>query len=309
MIAFRENVSLTQLTSYRIGGPCRYFFAAQNVAELADALRAAQEKKIKTFVLGGGTNLLANDKGFAGLVLKTEIIFTKARGIEIEVGAGTAMADLLDFCAKKGLSGLEWAGGLPGTVGGAIRGNAGAFGGEMKDAIQAVRSLDVRTLKQIERSNKDCRFGYRSSIFKERNGKEVIVGATLTLKKGNIKKIKNAVKEKVNYRLARHPMDYPNIGSIFKNVDVKNVSRIHLAAFKKVIKRDPMPVVPAAYIISETGLKGVSFGGALISPKHPNFIVNALAATSSDVKNLIGLVKGEVKKKFGIELDEEVREL
>ncbi|MDP3894642.1 UDP-N-acetylmuramate dehydrogenase, partial [Nocardioides sp.] len=226
--------------------------------------------------------------------------------------------------------GLEWAGGLPGTVGGAIRGNAGCFGGEIKDVVKSVKSLDVETLREVERNFPDCDFGYRSSVFSARPArfvlrskaggggsalggknsrsynKEIILSAIFGFKKGDAEEIGKSVNEKIAYRRERHPLEYPNAGSIFKNIDAEKISKKYIGQFSCVIKKDPFPVVPAAYIISEAGLKGVSLGGAMISPKHPNFIVNVLEAKSSDVKNLIKLVKSEIKNKFDIELEEEI---
>ena len=324
MIKIKENVPLSEWSSYRIGGPASYFFDAKDPEEIKEALEWAKKEKQPVFILGGGTNLLIDDKGFGGLVLKPSLNFIEAHSEEIEVGAGVKMHDLLNFTIKKGLSGLEWAGGLPGTFGGALRGNAGAFKGEIKDIVRSVKGFDTETLKEVKRSQRECRFGYRSSIFKDKNGAEIILGATLRLKKGNQKEIQKAVQEKIDYRLARHPMEYPNIGSIFKNVDVAqinaDIARINadtisvnprgnqrISAFTAPVKVDPFPVVPTAYLISEAGLKGVTYGGAMVSPKHPNFIVNVLNAQAGEVRSLIELVKSEVKKKFEIELEEEVQ--
>ena len=162
--------------------------------------------------------------------------------------------------------------------------------------------------KIIKRKKSECNFGYRSSVFKKDGGekKEIIIEATLVLKKGDKKFIREVIEKNINYRQERQPLDYPNIGSIFKNIDCKKISAETLNKFKSVVKTDPLPRVPPPDLISETGLKGVSFGGAMISPKHPNFIVNILAATSDDVKNLILLVKKEVYKKFNVNLEEEI---
>lgn len=303
---FLENINLSEFSNYRIGGPARYFFEAKSVEEIAWAIQEANAKGLAVFVLGGGTNLLINDAGFDGLVLRPALRSLEVQGATIRAGASVAMSDLLNFSAEHGLSGLEWAGGLPGTLGGAIRGNAGCFGKETKDIVTSVVSLDARTGKTATRNNQDCRFSYRTSVFKEGSGAEIILSAELALTKGDPVDIKKAIQEKIDYRTRRHPMDSPNAGSIFKNVDLRHIpSELH-AQFAHVIKQDPFPVVPAAYLISEAGLAGVSFGGAMISPKHPNFIVNVLEAKAADVKELISLVKGEVKQKFGIELEEEV---
>ena len=308
MIMFDTNILLSTYSSYKIGGKARYFFEAKNLESLEKAVAKGKSEKLPIFVLGGGTNLLISDDGFNGLVLKPNLVKLKAGNPEIEAEAGALMSDLLEFAAERGLSGLEWAGGLPGTLGGAIRGNAGAFGGEIKDSIKEVVSIDIASTapKAVKRFNAECRFSYRNSIFKENGGKEIIVSAILKMKKGDKKQIRGAIEEKIKYRKERHPMEYPNIGSIFKNVDAKNITKAQLGKFKAVIKTDPFPVVPTAFLLSEAGLKGTSFGGAMISPKHPNFIVNVLNASADDVKNLVSLAKKTVLKKFGIKLEEEV---
>lgn len=306
MVIFKEQILLSQFSNYKIGGPARYFFEAKTEREVGDALAVAKRLKLKVFVLGGGTNLLIDDKGFNGLVLKPAITFLKSKGTSVEVGAGVLMKDLLSYVTKKKLSGLEWAGGLPGTVGGAVRGNAGAFKGEIQQVITNVTSIDIASGEKMVRTKKECHFGYRSSIFKEKQKKEIVISATLQLEKGDTEKIKAAILEKIRYRRDRHPIDYPNIGSIFKNVGLDSVPLKARVGLKKVVKTDPFPVVPTAYLISETALQGVSFGGAMISPKHPNFIVNVLEASASDVLALVALVKKEVYKKFCIRLEEEV---
>jgi len=176
---FQDKVILSRHSNYKIGGPAEYFYAADKVEKIIRAVEKAGQEKLPIFILGGGTNLLISDNGFAGLILKPDIKLLKSDGILVKVGAGILVSDLLDLAASKGLSGLEWAGGLPGTLGGAVRGNAGAFGGEIKDCIKEIVSLDISGKKPIikKRNNKQCRFGYRDSIFKQLNGKEIILEA------------------------------------------------------------------------------------------------------------------------------------
>lgn len=304
---FQENVLLSQYSSYRIGGPARYFREIKTEEELKEAIREIRDLKIPFFVLGGGTNVLFPDKGLDGAVLK--ISFNKLsleKGNSIFSGAGVLMTDLLNFAVENSLSGLEWAGGLPGTVGGAIRGNAGAFAGETKDNILEVISFDIETEKINRRNKEECRFGYRSSVFKERGDKEIIIGARFSMVPGNKPEIETAVKEKINYRRERQPLEYPNSGSVFKNVDLQLIPEEHLEEVREVIKKDPFPVVPTAFLISECGLKGMQIGGAMISPKHPNFLINYDRATAADVKALIALAKEKVYDKFGVRLETEV---
>lgn len=303
---FQENVLLKRHSNYKIGGPAKYFFEAESVEEIIEAIKTARRIKTSVFILGGGTNILFSDEGFNGLILKQNIRFIKKDGDLIRVGAGVSITQLLNYSVAKNLSGLEWAAGIPGTLGGAIRGNAGAFGDEIKDVIKEVVSLDISgpRLKIIKRNNLDCKFNYRSSIFKKQS--EIIIEASLLLRKGNRKSIETAIKQNINYRKKRQPLEYPSLGSTFKNVDIRKIAKKQYKNFESIIKRDPFPVIPAAYLISEAGLKGISRGGAMISPKHSNFIVNVAAATSSDVKNLIAFVKKEVYKKFKINLEEEI---
>lgn len=318
---FKENVSLAKFSNYRIGGIARFFFEPKNEKEIAWAAREASANGLPVFVLGGGTNLLLSDQGFGGLVVKPALVGIKTKGNFVEAGAGAAMDRLLDHAVAKSLSGLEWAGGLPGTLGGAIRGNAGCFGGEMKDVVASVRSFDPATAKAVDRSAAECAFGYRDSIFKNKAAHEIIVSATLAMVPGNKKDIARVIKEKIAHRAAHHPLEYPNIGSMFKNIPL---ARIHKAASRSYraaladqslefrgsqfsVKTDPFPIISAAKLISESGLRGVSFGGAMISAKHPNFIVNVLDATAADVKALLELAKASVLKKFGVTLEEEVQ--
>jgi len=304
----KENIDLKSFSNYRIGGPARYFFNPKNLEELKESVQEARRLKSPIFILGSGTNLLISDAGFPGAVIKPELTKLQVTGDKIQVGAGVLMSEVLKVAAERGLAGLEWSGGLPGTVGGAVRGNAGAFAGETKDTIVEVTSIQLTTdnLELITRNNAQAKFGYRTSWYKENNGKEIIIEAIFQLKPGDSKAIGSVMEEKIKYRQDRQPLEYPNIGSIFKNVDLKLVPEKLHTMVAAVVKKDPFPVVPTAFLISEAGLKGVACGGAMVSPKHPNFIVNVMHASAKDVECLIDLVKSSVKDKFGINLEEEI---
>lgn len=303
---YRNNVPLAPFSSYRIGGPARVYCEAETAEEVREAVAGARRKGWRLFVLGGGTNLLIDDHGFDGLVLRPNLRLLQADGTRVTVGAGVLVAELLEFLVQRGLAGLEWAGGLPGSVGGAVRGNAGAFGGEIKDTAAEVRSLDVETLETITRTNADCGFGYRNSVFKARP-REIILTTTFSLRRADAAEIARVVEERKQYRRSRHPLEYPNIGSIFKNVDLRRVPGPVRELCARVIKVDPFPVVPTAFLLSEAGLKGRRSGGAMISPKHPNFIVNIDHARSGDVRALVGEAKRTILDRFGIELEEEIQ--
>ncbi len=307
---FQQNIPLAQYSNYKIGGPAKLFVEVKTKDELVDALARAKQLQERIFILGGGNNLLISDAGFSGAVIKISIA---GSGLDekhvLTIGAGALVSDLLRFTLLQSLSGWEWAGGLPGTIGGAIWGNAGAFGGETKDTVVEVTSLALETLETKVRNRAKCEFDYRTSIFKEQEQqgvKEVIIGAKFQLRPGLRAEIESTITDRVNYRIARQPLEYPNIGSIFKNIRIDKVSKQTLDEFRAMIKNDPFPVVPVAALSSAAGLKGFRIGDAMVSPKHPNFIVNMGQATAVDVKAVMAHVKEALREKFGVELEQEV---
>lgn len=305
---FQRNIPLAEYSHYKIGGPAKYFLDAENNEALQRALAAARDMGERIAIIGAGTNILFDDSGFDGVVIHLTMRDIAIEGDRIRAGAGALMDELVSYTAAHGLTGLEWAGGLPGTFGGAIYGNAGAFGGEMKDIIEEVVSIS-RTAPHsgyITRRGDTCGFEYRSSAFKRGANEEIIVEAVVRLAPGDPSALRQVIEERIAYRRLRQPGEHPNIGSIFKNVALAHIPRERRGAFAHVVKTDPFPVIPAAYLISEAGLKGISCGGAMISPKHPNFIVNVLRARADDVRELIALVKDEVRRAFGVELEEEI---
>ena len=308
MIQIKKDVLLSNFSNYKIGGPARLFVEVGSVEELKETLRLAKSlAQGKIAILGGGTNLLIADSGFDGLVIHNKIGGIERIGNDLRVGSGVMVKDLLSFCIENSLSGLEWAGGLPGTVGGAVWGNAGAFGGEIKDSVSEVRSLDIVACQEKTKANRECNFGYRSSVFKNGERKEeFITSVTFSLKGGKKEEIQKAIQEKIDYRNNKHPMNYPNIGSIFKNISFESLAPTLKEEFRQYVKNDPFPVVPTAKIIFLAGLKGKRIGGAMVSQKHTNFIVNFDNAKAEDVKHLIALEKKVIKDKFGITIEEEI---
>ncbi|MBI2195532.1 MAG: UDP-N-acetylmuramate dehydrogenase [Candidatus Levybacteria bacterium] len=314
MSLIQENVPLREYSSFKIGGNAKYFLEVSSKEELVEGLKewrelssSFPESDRRIFIIGGGTNLLVSDNGFSGLAIHVNIKFIKIAGEVAKTGAGNLIPQLLDTCIKNSLSGLEWAGGLPGTVGGAVRGNAGAFGGETKDNVLEVESLDINTLGQKTRKNAQCKFAYRDSVYKSGEGKdEIIISASFGLKYGDMEEIRSATQEKINYREAKHPLHLPNAGSIFKNVNVEDAPGSVISEFESSIKNDPFPVIPTAKLLIRAGLQGKKVGGAQVSQQHPNFIVNIGNARSSDVKDLIELEKEAVKQRLGVDLEVEV---
>lgn len=320
MKKFKENVPLAKFTNYKIGGPARFFFEARSVADVRWAVREAASRKLPCFILGGGTNLLISDAGIRGLVLKINIGGVSAKGNLITAGAGVTMEKLTAFAAKNSFTGFDWAGGLPGTLGGAIRGNAGCFGGEIKDTAKSVWSFNMKTMRLVTRNAAQCRFGYRTSVFKKDPG-EIIFEATFRVKKGVRQKISAALRGEKSWRKAHHPLEHPSAGSVFKNVPLSHIFKPRSASYRNAVKSltvryrgssfsvktDPVPVIAAAKLIGESGLAGTRRGRAIISPKHTNFIVNTGRATASDVLFLIKLVQRRVYEKFGILLEPEIQ--
>jgi len=281
-----RNISLSQYTSFRIGGKAKYFFKARTEKEIIRAIRAAKKLKLPFFVFGGGSNILVSDKGFDGLVIKIQNTKYNIRNTKITAGAGTPLSVLVNKAFKKNLSGLEWAAGIPGTLGGAIQGNAGAFGESIADIIKKVKVLDVKSMRIKNYDPKDCKFSYRQSIFKKKRNL-VIISAELKLKKDNREKIEKRIEEFLNYKKTTQPLNFLSAGSVFVN---------------------PKDFY-AAELIEKAGLKGKKAGGAEISEKHANFIVNSGGGRAKDVIKLVKLIKKEVKNKFKIALEEEIQYL
>ncbi len=300
----KTGVKLSDFSNYKTGGPADYFTVVKSADDIKQALLFAKEKNLKFFILAGGTKVLFPDGGFRGLVIKIGIDDFKIDSVKIIAGAGVLVSDLVKASIDNELTGLDWAGGLPGTIGGAVRGNAGCFGGEMKDIVSEVSGVDMEGgIKKF--SNAECNFGYRDSRFKKE--KFIITEIVLDLKKELPKeKLEELVQDHINYRNERQPLEYPSCGSVFKNVPVGKVSVEVSEKFKDVTKTDPFPVIPTAALIHEAGLKGYTIGGAKVSEKHPNFIINFNNAKSQDISDLISFVKKEIKSKFEIDLEPEV---
>lgn len=304
MLQIQENIILAPFTTFKIGGPARYFVKVETVEELQEALVTAREKEWPIFVLAGGSNLIISSQGFVGLVIQIVIESHQIDGHKISAGAATMMSTLVDETVAAGLAGLEWAGGLPGTFGGAIRGNAGAFGGEMKDNIESVTTVNHHSGALTNWTNADCQFEYRGSVFKSQPH-EVIIEATLALKPGDSHALRQTADSRIQYRQEKHPLEYPNSGSIFKNTPVEKVPAEILPHFQDSIKTDPFPVVPTAKIIADAQLSGLQVGQVQVSTKHTNYIVNLGGGTGEEIVELIEKVRAAVREKFGIELEVE----
>lgn len=310
MIRMRHDIPLARCIRYRIGGMARHFCEPRDADDIEEAVRWAMARDLPFCFLGAGSNVLFSEQGYAGLVMQCQAPGIREEPGGVRLSAGTAMADAVDFFSARGWRDLAWAGGLPGTVGGAVFGNAGCFGGQMQDSIVEVESIACdRLANRVERRLRraaDCLFAYRESVFK-RNGNEIITAVLCHATPGDPAAVRAEVASHIGYRRRCHPLDFPSAGSTFKNIPLLSVPEGVKSEFAEVVKIDPFPIVPAAAILDRLGLKGTRIGGAEISTKHPNFFINRDKATFADISGLIALAKTAAWHRYGIPLEEEIR--
>jgi len=300
----QENIILAPYTTFKIGGPAEYFALVKTLEELQEAMAWAKENEKDIFVFGGGSNLLIGDNGIKGLVIKLDLQRLEFDENKVIVGAGLSLAYLLNQALENALTGLEFAAGVPGTVGGAIRGNAGTYGLAMGDVVTAIRYLDKNNeLKTMAKNEAD--FAYRHSIFKVNN--YLIVEAELLLAKGDVAASKALVQERLMYRKNNHP-NQPSAGCIFKNISFKEADIESLKAKSiEVEKFLEHKKIPAGYLIEKAGLKAKTIGQAQVSTQHANYIINLGGAKAEEVMILTSLIKQQIRDKFGLQLEEEVQ--
>ena len=280
---------LAPLTSFGTGGEARFFALAGSAAEMEALVRAANQSGVDYFVIGGGSNLLVSDDGYDGLVIKVDI-----RGLRrldddcIECGAGEDLSALVDFATEQFLTGLEFAAGIYGTVGGAIYGNAGAYGGQIGDLVRELSLIDRSGSSKIV-DGTYCRFDYRDSYLKTTG--EIALKARLQLIAGQQDSIRGRVSEILSVRNAKFPIKGGCAGSFFKNIPDSS---------------QPHGKLPAGKLMDEVGARDMRVGGACVFEKHANIIINDGGATSKDIRELADKIKKKVFDKFGIMLQEEV---
>ncbi len=278
--AHREE-PLSRHTTFKIGGSADVYIKVKNYSQLTSVLNECRESDVDYLILGNGSNVLASDDGYRGVVIRLDGDFRKLSLLDdttIYCGAGATLASLCKFALNNGLSGLEFAWGIPGTVGGAVFMNAGAYGGEMKDVTYCVSHVDKNgNLGRTDRD--DLQMGYRTSVYRS-NGC-IITGVTLKLQKGVPEDIRAKMDDFLGRRSDKQPLEFPSAGSVFKRPE---------GAF-------------AGALIEQCGLKGKCHGGAQVSEKHAGFIINKENATAHDVKSLIREVQTEVAEKTGYTLE------
>lgn len=280
-----KNELMKNHTSFKIGGPADEFCQVTSAEEIQELICYAKEKNIPYTIIGNGSNLLVSDKGIRGLVIKIAKGFddTEVSGTKITASAGILLSKLAKVALANSLSGLEFASGIPGTLGGAVYMNAGAYDGEMRDVVKSVTYLEDGKVKTADKE--ELGFGYRKSRFSDSGC--IILSAELELKAGDKDKIAGKMEDFKERRCSKQPLSMPSAGSTFKRPE---------GYF-------------AGKLIEDSGLKGFGIGGAMVSEKHSGFVVNQGDATAEDVLKLIEYIQKTVKKKFGVTLDTEVKML
>ena len=280
------NEPMASHTTFRIGGPADYFVLPETVEELANVLKLCKEEQVPYFILGNGSNLLVGDKGFRGVVIQ---LYKNFDGLQIEgttvtAKAGAMLIRVAKESGRAGLTGLEFASGIPGTIGGAMVMNAGAYGGEMKDVVTAVTVLtkdgEIKTL-----TGEEMNFRYRGSVVEDEA--YIVLEAVMELQEGNLEEIQARIDELSVQRRTKQPIEFPSAGSTFKRPE---------GYF-------------AGKLIQDADLRGYQVGGAQVSEKHCGFVINAGGATAADVMQLMQDVSDKVQAQFGVALEPEVKRI
>lgn len=280
------NEKMEKHTTFRIGGPADYFVMPSDVTDVKAVIELCEQEKVPYYVVGNGSNLLVGDKGFRGVIIQIagNMNQLQADGEVITAQAGCSLAQIAGKALDEELAGFEFAAGIPGTLGGAVRMNAGAYGGEIKDVLESAFVL-TKEGKVMELSVNEMEFGYRTSII-ERTG-WIILGGKIRLHKGKREEIKAVMDDLREKRVSKQPLEYPSAGSTFKR--------------------------PKGYfagkLIQDAGLRGFRVGGACVSEKHSGFVINIDHATAADVVSLMEQVDEKVRAQFGVGLEPEVRRI
>ncbi len=299
------NVPLAKFTRIRIGGPARFFITAGTAGEVEQASQVSKDLGIPVFILGGGSNVLVSDQGFSGLVIRCSDDQIQFEGTMVTVGAGFFLSRLAVLASQRGLSGLEFALGLPGTVGGAIFGNAAAFDGSMAAITESVTILD-HDGHQKQYSNGDMEFGYRRSILGTTHG--IVLAASLRLRPCDKQAILADQKKWLAYRKEHQPIELPTLGSTFRNIARSELSDPRFGAKLGISPEAAQHYIGAGQLLDSLGMKGFRIGDAQISEKHANFIVNCGSATAEQVVMLISVIKQKIRVAFGgLQLQEEIQ--
>jgi len=301
------DAPLSQYTRFGIGGPADIYLETASLESFADAVAIVRESGLDSVVIGGGTNLIVADEGFRGVCLRLTSRRIRADGLRVIAECGTALQSLVDFTVQRGMKGIETLTGIPGTVGAAIYGNAGAYGHSIQERILAVRVFDRERDDESavrELSNAECEFGYRESILK-RHKSWVILSATLDMEAGGAALLKEASDRILGIRNRKYPPSLRCAGSIFKNFLLSQLPIGVAAAVPSTVVIEGK--VPSAWFLEQVGAKGMKRGGIEVADYHANLIFNAGDGTAADLVFLIKDLKHRVAQRWGIDLQEEVQ--
>lgn len=310
-----RDEAMSKHTNFRIGGPARLYFVAPDGDALVAAVRAARDSGVPWFVYGGGSNLLVSDDGYEGLIIQSA-----ARGLRVDDAAvfcesGVITALAARQTAEAGLTGFEWAVGIPGTIGGALYGNAGCYGGEMKDVVESLDAYRIADDRRVTYSNAECEFGYRDSRFKREP--HVILSCVLRLLAGQKDEARRRMDEIIEKRKAKQPLEQSSAGCVFKNFSFTEESELDILRRTLRLRLGQASDVPsdmiknrrisAGWLVDQAGMLGKTMGGVAVSDKHGNFVVNAGGGRAGDVVALMSLIKMKVRDELGIMLEDEVQ--
>jgi len=301
-VSVSEGVALSRHTRFGIGGPAAVFLEAVDEEAFTEAFRMAQSSGAAYSVIGDGTNLIVSDEGFDGIVLRQAAKAIYHEGATVRAQAGAELQALVDYCIDHGLQGLETMTGIPGSVGAAVYGNAGAYGHSIDERVRRVRVLDGWPIRSLRAS--ECRFRYRESVFKEHKD-WIILDVELVMTPAYAAELHQTADEIFKIRLAKYPPTMKCAGSIFKNLILAELPESVREQIPERVVREGK--APSAYFLEQVGAKGMRNGGIHVADYHANLIYNAGDGTARELCELIGELKSRVRTQFGLELEEEVQ--
>ena len=301
-VSVQRDVPLSEHTRFGIGGPADFYIETSNPASFAQALALIRASGLDWVVIGGGTNLIVSDKGFRGVCLKLTSDRISADGLTVEAEAGAVLQSLVDFTVDRGMAGLQTMTGIPGSVGAAVYGNAGAYGHSIQERVRRVRFLDGEIVREF--GNAECQFHYRESVFK-RNKQWIIVSTTLEMEPGDAAQLRETADGILAVRNRKYPPTMRCAGSIFKNFLLAELPQTVAAEIpaKAIIEGK----VPSAWFLEQVGAKGMKRGGIEVADYHANLIYNAGGGTARDLVAIVTELKDRIRRRWDIPLQEEVQ--
>ena len=295
----KVNVPMSKFTTFQIGGPAKFFVIVEETEKLVGLLNFLSGEGIDYLIMGGGSNLLFSDDGFDGVVIKLTTYNLELVANTLQADAGVPLAKALNSTMERGLTGFEWSAGVPGTVGGAVRGNAGAYGGSTGNSVVKIEVWENGEVREM--SKEECGFGYRGSDLKKNPG-IVVLRVWFQFAPGDKMEIVSKVQGFLQRRKSRFP-PYPSAGCFFANIKLDKWPGDKSILLPKFFEINE---VPAGWMVEQVGAMGLRIGGAMVSDKHGNFIINVDKATQADILNLVAEISERVYNKFGVELQKEV---